>query len=524
MMQCVRVDMVGVREYTPSHEGCVFRHAMPMVPIRHPLWPPDVTTEQLEQLTLLATTYALSHSLIYLPLLSPDKPFPSAPQSSIHAPISLIPAPIPRRLFAQALTLQRAYNTLYARVALDTSFLDHLMGPGGVSDVDDFTSALWSAWKKLRNEGVPSTCQPLHLGLFRSDYLLHEPTPDDPISLKQVEFNTISSSFGSLSQRVAGLHRHLIESTGYFGISPLLTSSNLPSNDTIKGLAEGLAEAHRVYGVPECCTCSFCRRAHERNVFDQRLLEYQLFESHGIRVTRQTFAELGTTASISASRALLIAPTSSGLNVAPVEVSVVYYRTGYAPRDYASPADYATRSLLESSRAAQCPSLALQLAGAKRVQEVLTRPGVLERFLAPSEGAAAVRESWVRMWALDADDGAGAEEAVRRAHELVLKPQREGGGNNVYRASIPPFVEQLPRRERAAWIAMELIRPPRGVGAYLVRSGAGRVRAHVMSELGVFGEVREEQAGWLVRTKADNVDEGGVAAGFSVLDSVLLVD
>ena len=58
-------------------------------------------------------------------------------------------------MFFQALNLQRAYNTLYARVALDTAFLDQVMGPGGVSDVDDFTSALWSAWKMLRDEGVP---------------------------------------------------------------------------------------------------------------------------------------------------------------------------------------------------------------------------------------------------------------------------------------------------------------------------------------------------------------------------------
>jgi glutathione synthetase len=254
--------------------------------------------------------------------------------------------------------------------------------------------------------------------------------------------------------------------------------------------------------------------------------------SHGIHVTRRSFAQLSTTASISPSRALLIAPISPGLNVAPVEISVVYYRTGYVPKDYASSADYATRALLERSRAAQCPSFALQLAGAKKVQEVLTRPGMLERFLAPSEGAAAVRDSWVHMWSLDADGGAGAEEAVRRASELVLKPQREGGGNNVYRGNIPPFVAQLPEQERAAWVAMELIRPPRGVRAYLVRSGAGRVEAHTMSELGVFGwalfgegrEVKEELAGWLVRTKADNVDEGGVATGFSVLDSVLLVD
>jgi glutathione synthase len=254
--------------------------------------------------------------------------------------------------------------------------------------------------------------------------------------------------------------------------------------------------------------------------------------SHGIHVTRRTFAQLATTASISPLRALIIAPISPGLDAAPVEVSVVYYRTGYAPKDYASSADYATRALLERSRAAQCPSLALQLAGAKKVQEVLTRPGMLERFLTPSEGAAAVRDSWVCMWSLDADGGAGAEEAVRRAHELVLKPQREGGGNNIYRGNIPPFVAQLPEQERAAWVAMELIRPPRGVRAYLVRSGTRRICARAMSELGVFGwalfgegrEVREGQAGWLVRTKADDVDEGGVATGFSVLDSILLVD
>jgi hypothetical protein len=50
---------------------------------------------------------------------------------------------------------------------------------------------------------------------------------------------------------------YLLESTDYFGISPLLSPSNLPSNDTTKGLAEGLAEAHRVYGVPKSVLCQF---------------------------------------------------------------------------------------------------------------------------------------------------------------------------------------------------------------------------------------------------------------------------
>jgi len=118
-------------------------------------WPPDATTEQLDQLTLMATTWALSHALIYLPPFIPDKPPPTVPEYAVHAPLSLFPTPIPRQLFEKALALQRAYNILYARVALDTAFLDEVMGSGGVADVDDFLSALWTAWKQLRDEGVP---------------------------------------------------------------------------------------------------------------------------------------------------------------------------------------------------------------------------------------------------------------------------------------------------------------------------------------------------------------------------------
>ena len=51
--------------------------------------------------------------------------------------------------------------------------------------------------------------QSRHLGLFRSDYLLHcaETSGTTTVSLKQVEFNTISSSFGALSENVSKLHR-----------------------------------------------------------------------------------------------------------------------------------------------------------------------------------------------------------------------------------------------------------------------------------------------------------------------------
>jgi len=287
---------------------------------------------------------------------------------------------------------------------------------------------------------------------------------------------------------------------------------------------------------------------------------------HKIRVLRQTFEELTTSATLDPiTRALRIPihPTLSTSGSAPdIEISTVYFRAGYTPSDYPTPTHYATRFTIERSRAIKCPTIPLQLAGGKKVQEFLSHPGVVEQFVGETD-AKELRNTWMRMWSLDdlnpsiplsnsgtsrslsANEPRGTTLARDLASSLVLKPQREGGGNNVYKHDIPTFLETLPEQERAAWIAMELIVPPRGIGSYLVRAGTtgpesngdgkGRktVRAETVSELGIFGwslfsretGVHERgDVGWLVRTKGIESDEGGVAAGFSVLDSVVLVD
>jgi len=115
-------------------------------------WPPELSEAQLEALTLLATTYALSHGLVYLPVAAVPPP---APTSTIHAPLALLPSPIPRDLFHLAQGLQRTYNVLYARVATDEAFLDQVMGEvEGVGKVDEFTGNLWRRWRKRRDEGI----------------------------------------------------------------------------------------------------------------------------------------------------------------------------------------------------------------------------------------------------------------------------------------------------------------------------------------------------------------------------------
>jgi hypothetical protein len=46
---------------------------------------------------------------------------------------------------------------LYARVAMDTKFLDIVMGAEeGVGKADEFTGTLWRGWKRIREHGVPA--------------------------------------------------------------------------------------------------------------------------------------------------------------------------------------------------------------------------------------------------------------------------------------------------------------------------------------------------------------------------------
>ncbi|KAK4686189.1 glutathione synthase, partial [Tremellales sp. Uapishka_1] len=511
-----------------------------------PSWPPALTAEQKAHLLLLSSTYALSHGFTLLPPQSTQPP-----THSIAAPLSLLPTPFPRTLYELAKEIQPIYNALYARIALDWNFLDRVMG-GSVSKVDTFQGELWRGWKMVREELV----QPLQLGIFRSDYLLHDQEDGGDVEIKQVEFNTIAASFGGLSQRASEMHRYIARATGsYYSISPLLSDpSNFPLNDSLKQIANGLAEGWMAYGRKNAVVLMVVQDG-ERNVFDQRWLEFELLESHGIQTLRHTFEELANLAQIDHSSKTLLLPSSTMPDNPPTEVAVIYYRSAYTPNDYPSSTEWTTRLLLERSRAIKCPSMALQLAGAKKIQQVLAEPGVLEDFLLSASrndvggrftqsDVERVRQTWTGLWPMDNSYlGEKAYQlAMNESHRFVLKPQREGGGNNIYREDIPPLLTELAKvklnwnepEKKEAFILMELISPPRGVSNWLVRGGEGKARhADVVSELGVYGvclfgkdekPVVNTMAGTLLRTKGRESDEGGVAIGISSIDSPLLVD
>lgn len=150
-----------------------------------------------------------------------------------------------------------------------------------------------------------------------------------------------------------------------------------------------------------------------------------------------------------------------------MDVSVVYFRAGYEPGHYPTQDEWDARYLIEISKAIKCPSIHYHLAGTKKVQQALAKPGMLNRFLTDDTKIKSIQDIFTGLYSLDSNTEEGKNSfkmalinpsKYRSKQNLsffisvlyitytvfvfffcrfVLKPQREGGGNNVYGHDIP---------------------------------------------------------------------------------------
>jgi len=176
----------------------------------------------------------------------------------------------------------------------------------------------------------------------------------------------------------------------------------------------------------------------------------------------------------------------------------------------------------------------------KKVQQVLATPSstLLDRFLPGDDATSrlAVQRTFTNIFPLDTTPaGLEARTLARDPQECqryVMKPQREGGGNNFYRGKIPEQLNAIPETHWGSYILMELITPP-PVSNLILRNGRLE-KGGVICELGIYGTclwdqakagelLHNEESGYLLRTKGDQSEEGGVAAGYGCMDSCSLV-
>nr|AAW26545.1 SJCHGC05152 protein [Schistosoma japonicum] len=125
-------------------------------------------------------------------------------------------------------------------------------------------------------------------------------------------------------------------------------------------------------------------------------------------------------------------------------------------------------------------------------------------------------------------------DCLLRPDDYVLKPQREGGGNNYFGEELAQKLKSIiTHSERKFYILMKRIQPYTFEN-YILNSSSmfeeSKARKMV-TEMGIFGAILarknhiflNECSGHLLRSKPLESNEGGIVAGFGCLDSPFLV-
>lgn len=455
-----------------------------------------------------------------------------------HAPCTLLPARLPRAAFESAVRASGLFSTLVDRIARDAKYLEETLRDA--ARADSFTRKLLGILRESEAQGDAK--QNVTLGIFRSDYMLQRADGGRFATARflQVENNTIAASFGCLSTKVAKMHRFLLERFAKqpeikraFGTSGSGERRELPPNNAMDNLAAALSAAVDAYRatrgedlpVDSDVVVLMLVQPGEANSADQRMIEYALWSRFGVRMLRCTLGEVAVAAATGAA-----GREGDILRIKGYEVGLVYFRAGYTPRDFAGEKEWGAYRHIELSRAVKCPCIGYHLAGTKKVQQRLAQPDQVEKFLDAKE-AKILRSFFADQHALEGDS-----EAVQRAVRLgveqpdkfVLKPQREGGGNNLWGPEIRDALQKMTPKERGAFILMRRIEQE-PFDAAVMRDGQVTVGA-CEKEVGVYAafiggskKPYSKPVGHLMRTKLVGTLEGGVASGYAVLDSPMLV-
>ncbi|KIW01414.1 glutathione synthetase [Verruconis gallopava] len=472
-----------------------------------------------------------------LKVVPADEDEASSAGAKAHAvPVSLVPSPWSRRCFDRAVALQDGFNELYARLASNEKGLERMLRP--LMGKDGFAETLWSIHQEAKTLGI---AQKWSLGIFRSDYMANSE------GIHQVEFNTFACSGATHATRISKMYSYL-HKIGMYGDTygpQSAPPAKLPSNSATTGIVRALLGAHQQYlkcrsSSNSASTGILMIVQHGNfNVSDERPIEYALWDV-GVPVYRLEFRAILQYLSLGPNKELLYKLPSCEL--APLEVSVVYYRAGHKPAEYLRDGAEA-RLLIEISQAIKCPSILSHLTTFKHVQQELAKPGALQACFPGARQIPRVDETFVPMFVLDKSErGIHARNLAlneEQARRYILKPSREGGGNNVYGRDIPAFLQTVREELWPTFTLMEKIEvTPHNA---LLLSQNGLYMGPAVSELGIVGSILwrpddrddgipsieidfNKPIGWTFKTKPSTVDEMSVVKGYGFFDSPYLLD
>lgn len=303
--------------------------------------------DEFERLVSEVKDWQITHGILFK-LVKTETP------STVHSrPVgaTLVPTPLPRADFEEAIAIQSTVNALYIRAASDLGWLSDVLNP--LIKHDYLCRALWDILLETRKAG---SVQDVVCGIFRSDYMFQSS------GIKQVEMNTFSIAGACHAQRVAEMHHHLNRTSKLKLTGIADHGDTLPTNTNISSIVGVLAEAHRLYeatsSYPPCVLMIV--QPFNFNIADERPIEYGLWDC-GVPCYRCEWACVMNRTRLAPDRTLFF-EEGSHLH----EVSVIYYRAGYDAAEY-SHVGKQVRLRLEISRAIKCPDIAIHLTTLKAV-------------------------------------------------------------------------------------------------------------------------------------------------------------
>ncbi|KAL3104902.1 hypothetical protein niasHT_026397 [Heterodera trifolii] len=419
-------------------------------------------------------------------------------------PFALFPSPFPRELFHKAVDVQKSLQLLYFRAMRDFDFLKDMHR--NVIETNAKFRQMVDLTENCYKDGHK---QPLIWFCQRAYYMTHQNEENDEKKLE--------------------LKQHVL-SMANADISP----SALPPNHTDTMVAKALHMAWNAFGNSEAVILFL----HAYS-YDPRLIESHQVANEVERISN------GQTKCVF----LLLSEAVERLTRHPENFSLILDgKILVAVVDNCYTVDRATPDHLEfifeivkQSTAIQ-NSYHLTLAHTKRMQQLFTMPGVVERFFPRPEEAhmvKAIREVLTKSWSIGEGDEE-AEEIIKKvkmnSENYVMKWNECGNCEShekiFFGDEIIQKLERMPTFERNRYIIMEKLRPAQ-VKNHLVFDDSAHLNVEATPKLGIFGcllgniedgTVLQQFSGEAhqMKTKLVTENEEGIWNG-SVYDSPLLV-
>jgi hypothetical protein len=188
--------------------------------------------------------------------------------------------------------------------------------------------------------------------------------------------------------------------------------------------------------------------------------------------------------------------------------------------------------MIELSTAIKCPDVDTFLCTFKIFQYSIQKPEILKKFIPEELIANDISRFFKKIYYISDLSYEESQKLIQELktnyHNYVVKPQKEGGGNNYYGEDI---LKLLPKSEEEGVgdilknsIIMERIFP-KEQEAHILKENNLKI-ANCVSEYSVYGAVISDEKsiilnksfGFLVRTKETSEGEGGILAGNSAID------